>query len=109
METGQISRLLSFDPLMCPYTVIVKDALPYFVDTYPSAFVCNTHSGDPPGEHWVAMFVDERGDYFDPCGLEPQHIEFTNFMNEHCSEWSPNDSTLQSPMYTVLVSTVSLS
>ena len=49
------------------------------------------------------MYVDSKrhGDYFDPYGLEPQHIEFTNFMNEHCSEWAPNDRTLQSPMSTV--------
>ena len=49
------------------------------------------------------MYVDTKGhgDYFDPYGLEPQHIAFTNFMNEHCSEWVPNDRTLQSPMSTV--------
>ena len=55
---------------------------------YPSAFVCNTHDSDQQGEHWIAMYVDECGDYFDPYGLEPQHTEFTNFMNKHCSEWS---------------------
>ena len=101
METDQIRRLLSRDPLMCPYAVIAKDILPEVVTTYPSAFVCNTHNSDQPGEHWVAMYVDQRGDYFDPYGQKPQHIEFTNFMNEHCSEWSNNDSTLQSPMSTV--------
>ena len=48
------------------------------------------------------MYVDEeRGDYFDPYGLKPKHIEFKNFMNEHCSEWSANDRTLQSPISTV--------
>ena len=40
------------------------------------------------------MDTKRHGDYFDPYGLEPQHIEFTNFMNEHCSEWAPNDRTL---------------
>ena len=79
MQTDQISHLLSRDPMMCPYGV------------------------DQLGEHWIAMYVDtkRRGDYFDPYELEPQHIEFTNFMNEHCSEWAPNDRTLQSPMSTV--------
>ncbi len=101
METVQIWRHLSLDPLMCPYAVIAKDTLPDVVSTYPSAFVCNTHDSDKPGEHWVAMYVGQRGDYFDPYGQKPQHIEFTNFMNEHCSGWSHNDSTLQSPMSTV--------
>ena len=58
----------------------------------------NTHDGDQPEEHWVAMYVDEIGDYFDPYVQNPQHIEF---MNEHCSQWSPNDHILQSPISTV--------
>ena len=97
MQTDQISHLLSRDPMMCPYGVVAKDCLPEIIDTYPTAIVCNTHDADQPGEHWIAMYVDtkRRGDYFDPYGLEPQHIEFTNFMNEHCSEWAPNDRTLQ--------------
>ena len=66
METDHISRLLAWDPLMCHYEVVAKDTLPEVVSTYPSAFVCKTHDSDQPGEHWVAMYVDEIGDYFDP-------------------------------------------
>ena len=69
---------------MCLYEVVAKDTLPEVVSTYPSAFVCNTQESDQPGEQWVAMYVDEIGDYFDPYGQKPQHTEFTNFMNEHC-------------------------
>ena len=94
---------------MCHYEVVAKDTLPEVVSTYPSAFVCNTHDSDQPGEHWVAMYVDEIGDYFDPYGQKPQHAEFTNFMNEHCSQWSSNDHILQSPISTVVVNTASLS
>ena len=103
MQTDQISHLLSRDPKMCPYGVVAKVCLPEIIDTYPTAIVCNTHDADQPGEHWIAMYVDtkRRGDYFDPYGMEPQYIEFKNFMNEHCSEWVPNDRTLQSPMSTV--------
>ena len=85
---------------MCYYEVVAKDTLPEVVSTYPSAFVCNTHDSDQTGEHWVAMYEDEIGDYFDPYGQKPQHAEFTNFMNEHCSQWSPNDHILQSPLFT---------
>ena len=101
METDHISRLLARDPLMCRYEVVAKDTLPEVVSTYPSAFVCNTHDSDQPGEHWIAMYVDEIGDYFDPYRMKPQHAEFTNFMNEHCSQWSLNDHILQSPISTV--------
>ena len=104
MQTDEISHLLSRDPLMCrPYAVVAKDCLPEIVDTYPMAIVCNTHDSDRPGEHWVAMYVDaeRRCDYFDPYGLRPQHVEFANFMKEHCSEWTSNDRKLQSPLSTV--------
>ena len=80
-----IAWLLARHPLMCNYEVVAKDTLPEVVCTYPFSFVCNTHEGDKPGEHWVAMYVDEIGDYFDPYGQKPQHAEFTNFMNGHCS------------------------
>ena len=83
METDHISQLLARDPLMCHHEVVAKDTLPEVVSTYPSAFVCNTHDSDQPGEHWVAMYVDEIGDYFDPYGQKPQHAEFTNFISMH--------------------------
>ena len=83
---------------MCPYDVVAKDTLPEVVATYPSVFMCTTHDGNKPGEHWIAIYVDDIGDYFDPYGLQPEHVEFTNFMKEHCSEWSPNDRILQSHM-----------
>ena len=86
---------------MCHYDVVAKDTLPEVVSTYLAAFVCNTHESDQPGEHWVAMYVDELGDYLDPYGQKPQHTEFTNFMNKHCSKWSPNYHILQSPISTV--------
>ena len=89
METDHISRLLVQDPLMCYYEVVAKDTLPEVVSRYPSAFACNTYDSDQPGEHWVAMYVDEIGDYFEAYGQRPQHTEFTNFINKHCSQWSP--------------------
>ena len=102
MEANNISRILAQDPLMCHYEVVAKYTLPEVVSTYPSnTHVCNTHDSDQPGEHWVAMYVEEIGDYFDQYGQKPQHAEFTNFMNAHCSQWSPNDRMLQSPISTV--------
>ena len=48
--------------MMCHYEVVAKYTLSEVVSTYPSAFVCDTHDIDKPGEHWVAMYVDEIGD-----------------------------------------------
>ena len=84
---------------MCYYEVVAKDTLHEVVSTYPFAFACNTYDSDQPGEHWVAMYVDEIGDYFDPYGQNPQHTEFRNFMNKHCSQWSPNDYSPEPYIY----------
>ena len=86
---------------MCLYKVVAEATLPEVVSTYPSAFVCDTHGSDQPGEHWVAMYVDERCDYFDPYGQKPHHAELTNVMNKHCSQWSPNYHILQRPIFSV--------
>ena len=49
------------------------------------------------------MYVnaEQRVYYFDRYGTEPQHVEFMNFMNKHCADWSPNNHILQSPISTV--------
>ena len=88
---------------MSHHIVTAKDELPEIVETYPFALVCNTHNADQPGEHRVAIYVDEVGDYFDPYGQAPQHAEFANYMNEYCSEWSANNRTLHNPLSTVCV------
>ena len=95
---GHRPYITARDPLVCHYEVVTEDTLPEVVSTYLSAFVYNTYEGDQSGEHWVAVYVDEIGDYFDPYG---QHAEFTNCMNEHFSQWSPNNHILQSPISTV--------
>ena len=65
---------------MCYYEMVAKYSLPEILSMHPSAFVCNTHDSDQPGEDLVAMYVDEIGDYLDP---------FTHFLNEHCSNYCP--------------------
>ena len=100
METDHISRLLARHP-RCVTTKWSLKTL------YPKSSLrnrplsCATHDSDQPGEHWLAIYVDEIGDYFDPYGQNPQHADFTNFMIKHCSQWSPNDHILQSPISTV--------
>ena len=100
METYHLSRLLARDPLMCHYEVVAKDALPEVVSTYPSAFVCNTNDGDQPGEYWVAMYVD-RSVTTSTVRTKAATRRVSNFMNERCSQWSPNDHILQSHISTV--------
>ena len=85
---------------MCHYEVVAKDALPEVVSTYPSAFVCNTNDGDQPREYWVAMYVD-RSVTTSTVRTKAATRRVSNFMNERCSQWSPNDKILQSHISTV--------
>ena len=51
-----------------------------------------------PGEHWVAIYVDDDrryGEYFDSLGRAPTRL-FERYMNEHCREWTYNRKQLQS-------------
>ena len=48
-----------------------------------TCFISNTDPHTKPGQHWVAVYVDNRGTpyYFDPYGLPPitaYHLEFLN-------------------------------
>ena len=105
MDTLQIARLLARDPRTRSifHGVVPKDGLPTTIDAFPVAFVCNTHDGDEPGEHWIALYLssDGRGEYFCSYGLPPRHAAFRTFLNKHCSEWTHNSKRLQSPLSNV--------
>ena len=78
MNTYQIDRVIRqyvrrFDG------VFACDRLP----TKPRLMVCNTDQSDMPGEHWIAIYVDDDGrygEYFDPLGRAPTRI-FERYMN----------------------------
>ena len=60
--------------------------------------VANTDTSFEPGEHWIAIYIDENGigEYFDSYGLPPLHQEFINFLNYNCPNgYFSNFKTLQ--------------
>ena len=74
--------------------VFAADRLP----NDPCLLVCNTYSSHNPGEHWVAIYVDEEGrygEYFDSFGRPPP-VTFRRYLDRHCMYWSYNDVQLQS-------------
>ena len=78
METDQIERLLAHDPLMCHYTVTAKDEHPK--SSKPTRllwFVIHTTPINQENIGWSCTWT--RSD-----GQAPQHVEFANYMNEHC-------------------------
>jgi hypothetical protein len=53
--------------------VFAADQLPNKLIEKPVSMVVNTHKSNMPGEHWVAIYVNENGfgEYFDSFGMAP--------------------------------------
>ena len=105
MDTLQIEQIFSSDSQTRSIVrgVVSRDGLPPVIETYPAAFVCNTHASDKPGQHWVAIYASTKktGEYFDSIRLPPLHAAFRRFLQDNCEEWTYNDKTLQNPLSTV--------
>ena len=104
MDARQIERVLALDSITknIVRNVVAKDEFPTKIGACRTAFVCNTHDADKPGEHWIALYIDgDHGEYFDSYGLPPLHTTFRKFLKDHCVEWSYNNKTLQSPLSNV--------
>jgi hypothetical protein len=93
MNTRQIERFLESICKGVFQGVFSADTLP----DNPSLLVCNTDISTKPGQHWIAIHVDEngRGEYFDSFGRAPNE-HFEAYMNEHCRIWTFNKKQLQS-------------
>ena len=96
MDTRDIERFINRDRI-CRSTfqgVFSCDTLP----TKPRLLICNTDPSYEPGQHWIAIHVDQygRGEYFDSSGRPPNN-HFKRYMNRHCgSKWTYNKIQLQS-------------
>ena len=77
--------------------VFPADKLPK-IKQYPVCLIMNTHTSDKPGEHWVAVYINENGfgEYFDSYGLPPLIKYFTDFLDNNCPNgWTYNTKTIQ--------------
>jgi hypothetical protein len=113
MDGSQITRILRSDP--CTQSifrgVFACDMLPKGKFTYPSAFVCNTDPHSKPGQHWVAIYLDNDGcgEYFDSYGLAPDddilpiytQKYLKTFLQKHTTSWTYNTTSLQNPVTAV--------
>jgi len=63
----------------------------------PKLFVANTNPTYRPGEHWIGISVDDRGNgqYFDSFGRALSK-RFKDYMNKHCRSWTYNRTQFQS-------------
>ena len=91
MNAIKIERLLANQPNF--QGVFSSDTLP----SRPRLLVCNTDPSWKPGNHWIAICVDENrvGEYFDSFGRKPSK-EFERYLNTTCIRWVFNKRCLQS-------------
>lgn len=74
-----------------------RDMLPKAIPIN-SGVVINTDKAGGPGEHWVAVYLNNSGaQYFDSFGLVPLHKEIFAFLNRISPNgWYYNKVTFQS-------------
>lgn len=88
METNELQYILDHSPLLKPLRarVCAKDQLPSEKPHDVKAYIVNTHNGNQPGEHWVALYLkDNKAVYFDSYGLPPFE-EILSFVKKHASK-----------------------
>ena len=94
MNALQIERLLENEKIFKKVCVLDQLEKPVFL----SAYVINSDPSSEPGEHWIAVYFDQRvrGEYFDSYGLAPAFVGLESYMNTYSlSGWIYNRKTLQ--------------
>ena len=61
----------------------------------PLILVCNTDLNDRHGKHWIVLFIDTYGEYFDSFAEKPRPT-FQLYLDIYCNSWTMNDKSLQS-------------
>jgi len=102
MNSRQIHRVLKQHHLTKHSFVGVfpSDCLPTSLEALPAAIVCNTDPISKPGQHWIALFIDDNGvgEYFDSYGQEPSVPDIKDFLHRNCDSWQHNPRTVQGMM-----------
>ena len=77
--------------------VFSRDRLPLRIN-YPCCFILNTHKSNQPGEHWLAVFVDDqqKAEFFDSYGNPPSHFKLDKYLKQVSKSYSFNHVQLQS-------------
>ena len=85
----------------CFLGVFPINRLPY-IRRYPAALIVNTDTHNLPGQHWIAVYIDENklGEVFDSFGrLPPTRLQ--RWMNVNCRRgWTYSANALQFPFST---------
>ena len=76
--------------------VCAIDTLPDFIPKRPFLLIINTHTHNLPGEHWIAIFIDENkhGELFDSLKLPISNI-LIRWLNAFTVKWKANERSFQ--------------
>lgn len=100
MNTLQIYDIIKKDPICSRFFlgVFSRDQLPKKLYNFPCSFIVNTDNQNEPGEHWLAIYYDEKqhATFFDPYGLEPSLYGFETYLNNTSKSWTYNSTRIQS-------------
>lgn len=106
MDTEQIIRVLSSDPYAKEtfLDVFPSDWLPKTRQSKrPLSLVVNTHPHNQPGEHWLAVYLEDQnsGEFFDSYGHPPNSALFPQsimlFLNKNVTGTVFQTKQLQDP------------
>jgi len=72
------------------------DELPKYVK-YPSCFIINNRPRSHYGEHWLALFFDEKKNayFFDSYGGEPSNYRLEDFIERNSVQYFYNKNVIQ--------------
>ena len=76
--------------------VFPRDRLPN-INKYPCSMIINTHPSYREGEHWLAIYYNDRREceFFDSYGNHPETFGLESYIKKSSSEWKFNQQRLQ--------------
>jgi len=99
MNSLELKQIINKDKLLSKtfIGIFAADELNFQVYKKPSCLIVNTDPATEPGEHWIAIYFDARGnmEYFDSFGRQPT-ADFVAFMKENGNKIRVHSQRLQS-------------
>lgn len=102
MNTDQLECATREDRCLKEFVrgVFPSDRLPYHVNSFPSAYVCNTDPSGLPGKHWVTVWFRNpiEAEFYDSLGRMPDHYgeDLDRFIKRNTTSCTYNNVPVQS-------------
>ncbi len=76
--------------------VFARNEIPKNIN-YPACFIMNTENRNKPGQHWLAIHYNEKGQcyFFDSFGNQPKHHNLQKYIEKTSKSWTYNKRRVQ--------------